>query len=137
VISLFVDAAETAEDVPCSLLSSRGVEREGLKSRKSEKEELLFCGKELLPGVHVLRFLSVVHAENSEAEKGIPFVWCTIDWVRNSVLSWAFRDDGIYLAFKDDFKDGFTLAYVLEASVFVESATDISEFTSIVFICRS
>ena len=75
--------------------------------------------------------------ENScDAEKGIQFVDCTIDWVRNFVVSSAFKDDFIFLSLKDACEDGLTLEEVLETNVFAESARDISKFTSLVVKCR-
>jgi len=63
-------------------------------------------------------------------------VGCTIDWVTNSVISSAFKDDVMFTAFKDACKDGLTLEEVLEMNDFAESAKDISNFTSLVFNCR-
>jgi len=70
----------------------------------------------------------VLNAENSsEAEEGIQSVGCTVERVRNFVISSAFNDAC---------KDGLTFKDVVEENVFAESVKGVSKFTSLAFNCR-
>lgn len=59
-----------------------------------------------------------------------------MDWVRNSVISSAFKDDFMSLSLKDACEEGLKLEEVLVTNVFAESARVISKSTSLVVKCR-